>query len=172
MKSKWLMVIAVWVAAVALFGSINVFADSPNSKPIPDVVGLTVAQAIQAYADAGFVKVPHVQPGNLDPEEYADYIVVKQTPQAAGKEVNPKVYQANLWISKPCPSPSPSDEPSPSPSPSDEPSESPSPEPSESPTVEPSPEPSEEPEPVVMPEADEDEMNDIRRTSDALSYTL
>ncbi len=78
---RYIAVVAVWVAAAALFAAINVQA-KPGEVVTPNVVGMTVAEAIQAWADAGFTKVPSVNPGNLDPASVPDAIVVRQSPNA------------------------------------------------------------------------------------------
>ncbi|HSL95471.1 MAG TPA: PASTA domain-containing protein [Thermoleophilia bacterium] len=78
---RYIAVVAVWVAAAALFATINVQA-KPAEVVTPGVVGMTVSQAIQAWADAGYTQVPSVNPGNLDPADVADAVVVGQSPKA------------------------------------------------------------------------------------------
>jgi hypothetical protein len=143
---RYIAAIAVWAAAAALFAAINVQA-KPGDIVTPDVVGMTVAEAVQAWADAGFTQVPNVNPGNLDPATVPDAIVVKQTPKAGvTQSAN---YRGVFFIdaAEPTPTPSPTptstDEPSPTPTPTD--TGSPTPSPTPSATGSPTPAPTEPP---------------------------
>ena len=167
MKVKWMLVAAVWVAAFALFGTMQVKNVGASGQPeqkqvVPDVVGMTVEEGYQAYLDAlaasgwldhsGTNNVRyHVQPGNQDWQgtDMAKAIIVKQQPNARTS--------ANwgtalcVWVAEV--------EPSPSPSPTVE----PTPEPEPEPTEEPEPEPTDDSEPAA-PKTQESE--------GSLSYTL
>jgi beta-lactam-binding protein with PASTA domain len=113
---RYIAVVAVWVAAAALFAAINVQAKPGEVRPgemiTPDVVGMTVAQAVQAFAAAGFTQVPTVGPGNLDPAGVPDAIVVRQAPRAGSSA--PTGYHGVLFIASEEPSPDPSESPTPS----------------------------------------------------------
>jgi hypothetical protein len=106
---RYIAVVAVWVAAAALFAAINVQA-KPGDIVTPDVVGMTVAEAIQAWADAGFTKVPSVNPGNLDPASVPDAIVVGQSPNSG--EPQSAGFHGAIFIEDAVPDPSPSPTPS------------------------------------------------------------
>ena len=107
---RYVAVVAVWVAAAALFAAINVQA-KPGDVIAPDVVGMTVSQAIQAWADAGFTKVPSVNPGNLDPASVPDAVVVDQSPKAG--EPKSAGFHGAIFIGDAVPDPTPSPTPSP-----------------------------------------------------------
>lgn len=128
---RYIAAIAVWAAAAALFAAINVQA-KPGDIVTPNVVGMTVTQAVQAWVDAGFTQVPNVNPGNLDPATVPDAIVVKQTPKAG--VVQSANYRGVFFIDNAQPTPTPTD--SPTPTPTD------SPTPTPTPTVSPSSPPS------------------------------
>jgi len=118
---RYIAAIAVWAAAAALFAAINVQA-KPGDVVAPDVVGMTVAAAHQAWIDAGFTRTPNVNPGNLDPATVPDAIVVGQTPKAG--TVQSANYRGAFFIgdAQPTPTPTPTESPTPTPSPSSTPS--------------------------------------------------
>jgi len=107
---RYSAVVAVWVAAAALFAAINVQA-KPGDVLTPNVVGMTVSQAIQAWADAGFTQVPSVNPGNLDPASVPDAVVVDQSPKSG--EPQSVGFHGAIFIEDAVPDPSPSPTPSP-----------------------------------------------------------
>ena len=107
---RYIAVVAVWVAAAALFAAINVQA-KPGDIVTPDVVGMTVSQAVHAWADAGFTKVPSVNPGNLDPATVPDAVVVNQSPKAG--EPRSAGFHGAIFIEDAEPDPTPSPTPSP-----------------------------------------------------------
>jgi len=107
---RYIAVVAVWVAAAALFAAINVQA-KPGDVLTPNVVGMTVSQAIQAWADAGFTQVPSVNPGNLDPASVPDAVVIDQSPKSG--EPQSAGFHGAIFIGEAEPDPTPSPTPSP-----------------------------------------------------------
>ncbi len=105
-------VIVVWAAAAALFATINAQA-KPGGVITPDVVGRTVAEAVQAWAEAGFVLVPTVSPGDLDPASVPDALVLGQDPEAGSRPFAD--YPGVLYLEEVEPSPTPSPTVSPAP---------------------------------------------------------
>ena len=114
---RWITVIVVWAAAAALFATINAEA-KPGGIITPDVVGLTVAEAVQAWADAGFLLVPLVMPGDLDHATVPDAIVLGQDPEPGSRQFAD--YPGVLYLEEVEPSPSPSPTVTPTPEPTSE----------------------------------------------------
>jgi hypothetical protein len=108
--------IVVWVAAVALFATISAQA-KPGGIITPDVVGLTVAEAVEAWAEAGFLLVPSVQPGDLDPASVPDAVVLGQDPEPGSRQFAD--YPGVLYLEEVEPSPTPSPTVSPTTAPDD-----------------------------------------------------
>jgi hypothetical protein len=94
----------VWAVAAALFATINAQA-KPGGIITPDVVGMTVAEAVQAWAEAGFLLVPAVMPGDLDPATVPDAVVLGQAPAAGSRQFAD--YPGVLYLEEVEPSPSP-----------------------------------------------------------------
>ena len=113
---RWMAVIVVWAAAAALFATINAQA-KPGGVITPDVVGMTVAEAVQAWAEAGFVLVPTVSPGDLDPATVPDALVLGQDPEAGSRQFAD--YPGVLYLEEVEPSPTPSPTVSPTSAPAD-----------------------------------------------------
>ncbi len=115
---RWITVIVVWAAAAALFATINAQA-KPGGIITPDVVGMTVAEAVQAWADAGFLLVPKVMPGDLDPATVPDAVVLGQDPEAGSRQFAD--YPGVLYLEEvePSPSPTPTASPTPTPDPAE-----------------------------------------------------
>lgn len=109
-------VIVVWAAAAALFATINAQA-KPGGVVTPDVVGMTVAEAVQAWAEAGFLLVPTVSPGDLDPASVPDAPVLGQDPEAGSRQFAD--YPGVLYLEEVEPSPTPSPTGSPTSAPID-----------------------------------------------------
>lgn len=109
--------LVVWVAAVALFATINAQA-KPGGIITPDVVGMTVAEAVAAWAEAGFLLVPSVQPGDLDPASVPDEVVLGQDPAPGSRQFAD--YPGVLYLEEIEPSPSPSPTPIPTATPAPE----------------------------------------------------
>ncbi|RPI26826.1 MAG: PASTA domain-containing protein, partial [Actinomycetota bacterium] len=80
-------------------------------------VGLTVAEAVEAWAEAGFLLVPAVMPGGLDPATVPDAIVLGQDPEAGSRQFAD--YPGVLYLEEVEPSPTPSPTVSPTPAPDD-----------------------------------------------------
>jgi hypothetical protein len=102
---RWIAVIVVWAAAAALFATINAQA-KPGGVVTPDVVGMTVAEGVQAWAEAGFLLVPTVSPGDLDPASVPDAVVLGQDPEAGSRQFAD--YPGVLYLEEVEPSPTPS----------------------------------------------------------------
>jgi len=113
---RWITVIVVWVAAATLFATISAQA-KPGGIITPDVVGVTVAEAVQAWAEAGFLLVPAVMPGDLDPEAVPDAVVLGQDPEPGSRQFAD--YPGVLYLEEVEPSPTPSPTASPTPAPDD-----------------------------------------------------
>jgi hypothetical protein len=113
---RWITVIVVWAAAAALFATISAQA-KPGGIITPDVVGLTVAEAVQAWAEAGFLLVPAVMPGDLDPAAVPDAVVLGQDPDPGSRQFAD--YPGVLYLEEVEPSPTPSPTVSPTPAPDD-----------------------------------------------------
>jgi hypothetical protein len=115
---RFVAAIAVWSAAIALLATINAQA-KPGGIITPDVVGMTVAEAVEAWAEAGFLVAPTVSPGDLDPSSTPDAIVLGQDPEAGSRQFAD--YPGVLYleaVSPPAPSPTPTPTSSPTPAPS------------------------------------------------------
>ncbi|HSL95472.1 MAG TPA: PASTA domain-containing protein [Thermoleophilia bacterium] len=115
---RWITVMAVWAAAATLFATISAQA-KPGGIITPDVVGMTVAEAVEAWAQAGFLLVPSVQPGDLDPATVPDEVVLGQDPEPGSRQFAD--YPGVLYLEEvePSPTPSPTASPSPAPAPDD-----------------------------------------------------
>ncbi len=113
---RWITVIVVWTAAATLFATISAQA-KPGGIITPDVIGLTVAEAVQAWAEAGFLLVPAVMPGELDPATVPDAVVLGQDPEPGSRQFAD--YPGVLYLEEVEPSPSPSPTVSPTPAPDD-----------------------------------------------------
>ncbi len=107
---RWITVIVVWAAAAALFATINAQA-KPGGVVTPDVVGMTVAEAVQAWAEAGFVLTPTVSPGDLDPASVPDALVLGQDPEAGSRQFADCPGVLYLEEVEPSPTPSPTGSP-------------------------------------------------------------
>jgi len=116
--------VVVWTAAVTLFATISAQA-KPGGIITPDVVGSTVAEAVEAWAEAGFLLVPGVQPGDLDPATVPDELVLGQDPEPGSRQFAD--YPGVLYLEEVAPSPTPSPTPTATPAPDDTESTAPAP---------------------------------------------
>ena len=83
---RLVLAVVVSVCIIALFGAIQTVGAKESTAITPDVVGMTVADAEQAFADSGFTQVPVLHaPGITDPAHYPYDIVTKQIPEAGKK---------------------------------------------------------------------------------------
>lgn len=135
----------VWLAAVALFVTINAQA-KPGGIITPDVIGMTVAEAVAAWAEAGFLFVPSVQPGDLDPASVPDELVLGQDPESGSRQFAD--YPGVLYLEEEV-------EPSPSPGPT------------VSPTATATPAPEDDHDVVPAPDVE----GDVTEVSGSLSFT-
>ena len=88
MKSNRRLVLAVvvLVCITTLLGAIQTISAKESTAITPNVIGMTVKDAVQAFADVGFTQVPVLHaPGITNPAKYLDNIVTKQTPEAGKK---------------------------------------------------------------------------------------
>jgi hypothetical protein len=110
---RLLAAIVVWAAAAALFATINAQA-KPTSIVTPDVVGMTVAEAVEAWLGAGFEQTPVVEPGALDPGLVPDVVVIGQWPEAGEVRSTtvPGVLSIDPADAPPTPLPPPGEDPS------------------------------------------------------------
>ena len=103
-------VVVVWAAAAALFATISAQA-KPGGVVTPDVVGMTVAEAVEAWAEAGYLLVPTVSPGDLDPASVPDALVLGQDPEAGSRQFADYPGVLYLEAVEPSPTPSPTGSP-------------------------------------------------------------
>lgn len=93
---KLVLAVIVSMCATALFGAIPTVGAKESTAITPNVVGMTVTDAMKTFTDTGFTQVPVLHaPGIIDTALYSDATVTKQTPEA-GKRISIG-YQCGIW---------------------------------------------------------------------------